>query len=125
MLRGSIGAGKSVFARGVAEGLGANCWQGSPTFALIHEYDSSPRLYHADLYRLAGPEIADLGLQEYAGQSSILLIEWADRAQEYLADLSPRKPIWVDIWHSGTRERLVTIHPESRKPPAFAEGSPV
>jgi tRNA threonylcarbamoyladenosine biosynthesis protein TsaE len=122
LLRGSIGAGKSVFARGVAEGLGANFWQGSPTFALIHEYDSSPPLYHADLYRLAKSEIEGLGLQEYAAQNSILLIEWADRAQEHLAHIAPGGSIWVDIGYSGNRERVVTIHAESRKAPAFAEG---
>src|SRR5438270_12776907 len=66
LLTGELGAGKSVLARGVALALGIERWRGSPTFALVHEYDSLPAFVHVDLYRLAQGEVEELGLEEYA-----------------------------------------------------------
>lgn len=109
LLTGSIGAGKSVFARGVADALGAEEWRGSPSFALVHEYPTRPRLIHADLYRLTAPEAADLGLEQYSSDDSVLLVEWADRAAEYLRASMAADLVRVNLQILGPTERLLEI----------------
>lgn len=108
LLYGPIGAGKSVFARGVASGLGAGRWRGSPTFTLVHEYSTKPPLYHFDLYRISADEVVDLGLLDYARPDSIMIVEWADRAEEDLRALGQRV-IDVDIDHAGEDIREIRI----------------
>lgn len=108
LLYGPIGAGKSIFARGVAAGLGAGRWRGSPTFTLVHEYSTKPPLYHFDLYRISADEVMDLGLLDYARPDSIMIVEWADRAEEDLRALGQRV-IDVDIDHAGEGIREVRI----------------
>lgn len=80
LIDGPLGAGKTAFVRGLAEGLGcAPEAVSSPTFTLIQEYDGGRlRLFHADLYRLSPVEAEDLGLSE-TGDSGVLAIEWPDR----------------------------------------------
>ncbi len=82
-LIGQLGAGKTALARGIAMGLGLSDERivSSPTFVLVQEYPTRPKLFHIDLYRLSQPEIelADLGLDEMLAEG-IVLIEWADRA---------------------------------------------
>lgn len=108
LLYGTIGAGKSVFARGIAEGMGATRWRGSPTFTLIHEYSTRPPLYHLDLYRISADETADLGLEDYARPDAIMVVEWADRAETQLLSLGGRV-IQVEIDHAGEDTREVRI----------------
>jgi tRNA threonylcarbamoyladenosine biosynthesis protein TsaE len=82
LLFGELGTGKTVFVRGLAEGLGADPDEvSSPTFALVHEYGPAghaPVLVHADFYRLPDEELAargaDLGLEEHG--NAVLAIEW-------------------------------------------------
>lgn len=116
LLTGSLGAGKSVFARGVARALGVARWRGSPTFALIHEYASSPSLIHVDLYRLAAAEVEELGLEEYANPTTVLVVEWADRALDYLRALPHSRLIKVNLEHGRGDEREVTVEEEDIRP---------
>ena len=80
LLFGDLGAGKTAFVRGMAQGLGASPEEvSSPTFTLVQEYHGRVTLYHVDLYRLDPPEIDDLGLEELVCGDGIVAIEWADR----------------------------------------------
>ena len=88
LLSGPLGAGKTVFVRGLAEGLGIDPEDvSSPTFTLVHEYRGSVMtLYHADLYRLEPGAADDLGLGEMGAADGVLVIEWPDRLTRPIAD---------------------------------------
>ena len=81
LLTGPLGAGKTVFVRGLAQGLGANPADvTSPTFTLIQEYRGAAcTLYHVDLYRLGPHEVDDLGLDELMSGEAIVAVEWPER----------------------------------------------
>jgi tRNA threonylcarbamoyladenosine biosynthesis protein TsaE len=107
-LVGPLGAGKTALVRGIAAGLGIADERlvASPTYVLVHEYPTTPTLYHVDLYRTSSPaaELADLALEEMLADG-VAVIEWADRA----AGARPR-PRWeVVIQITGERRRRFTV----------------
>ena len=81
LLSGSLGAGKTVLAKGIAQGLGINKNDVlSPTFVLLRVYQGKYLLQHFDFYRIKSPEdILALGLQEYLYSDAITVIEWPER----------------------------------------------
>lgn len=77
-LTGELGAGKTAFSKGVGEGLGADDVT-SPTFTIVEEHDTEPRLYHFDVYRLAGEdELYAMGYEDYLNAGGVILMEWAN-----------------------------------------------
>ncbi len=83
LLEGDLGAGKTVFAKGVAKGLNITETVVSPTYAYMNDYDG--RLYHYDCYRLgSGEDAVRLGLTDYFEADGICLIEWAENIQSVL-----------------------------------------
>lgn len=98
-LFGNLGSGKTVLAKGIAEGLGIKKAEViSPTFVLMRQYDSRIPLTHFDLYRLEDPEdVFFLGYEEYFYGEGVTVIEWADR----LKYLLPHEYLKVELSASG------------------------
>jgi tRNA threonylcarbamoyladenosine biosynthesis protein TsaE len=80
LVDGPLGAGKTFFARALARslGLGPDTRVTSPTFTLVHEYETEPKLVHADLYRLSDDErgVFELGLLAQRDEGALLVVEW-------------------------------------------------
>ena len=109
-LNGDLGAGKTVFAKGFAKGLGIDDTVSSPTFTILQVYESGRYpLYHFDVYRIAdSSEMDEIGFDEYVYSEGISLIEWA----EYIEDILPDKYIRVDILRDlekGFDHRHITV----------------
>jgi tRNA threonylcarbamoyladenosine biosynthesis protein TsaE len=93
-LSGELGAGKTIFTRGIAEGAGATGHIASPTFTFIREYHGPVTMFHADLYRLDEPaQLEDIGLEEILDAGGIVVIEWAEKARALL----PAEYLWVEL----------------------------
>ena len=104
MLKGEMGAGKTVFAKGVAKGLGINDEVLSPTYAYMNDYDG--KLYHYDCYRLSsGEQALALGLTDYFYSGGICLIEWS----ENISSVLPENCKSVVIERLGDGERRITL----------------
>ncbi len=108
-LRGNLGAGKTVFARGFVDGLGIDDIVSSPTFTIVKEYHAGNNnwLYHLDLYRITDSNAALVfGIDEYMNDSNaIVLIEWPER----IADLFDENTIYIDIKRTGEESRKITV----------------
>jgi tRNA threonylcarbamoyladenosine biosynthesis protein TsaE len=106
LLAGDLGAGKTAFVRGMAEGLGiASDEVSSPTFTLIQEYRGGRMpLYHVDLYRLTSVEVNDLGLDDMTLEGGVTAIEWPDRLPRGFPDAT-----LVRIEHGEGDERTIHI----------------
>jgi tRNA threonylcarbamoyladenosine biosynthesis protein TsaE len=107
LLYGDLGAGKTAFVRGMARGVGASSDDvSSPTFTLVQEYAGpAATLYHVDLYRLEGPEIDDLGLEDLVSGDGIVAIEWAERWKGRPNDVTE---VWIE--DTGEDHRRIRVH---------------
>ncbi len=109
-LSGDLGAGKTTFTQGFAEGLGIKDKIISPTFVLmrIHKIPKSKKtLFHIDLYRLENSDqFLNLGLKEIIDdQDNIVLIEWAEKAK----DLLPKNTLWITFENINENSRKITV----------------
>ena len=88
LLSGEMGAGKSVFTRGMARGMGITEPIPSPTFTIMNVHEGPTRLYHFDFYRLSGPEeLYAAGLDEFIPpEDGVAAIEWPDLVPEVLPE---------------------------------------
>jgi tRNA threonylcarbamoyladenosine biosynthesis protein TsaE len=97
-----MGAGKTVFAKGVAKGLGIEEEILSPTYAYMNDYGG--KLYHYDCYRLkSGAQAEEMGLCDYFYAGGVCLVEWA----ENIASVLPAKVRRVNIVKTGEDARLI------------------
>ena len=113
LLAGDLGSGKTAFAQGFGRALGVTEPITSPTFTLVHSYDSGGlTLHHADLYRLDQlSEVADLALGELAEHHGIVLVEWGDVAESTFGDHLVVRLVAVD---DDADARVIEIVPVGR-----------
>ncbi len=113
LLQGDLGAGKTVFAKGVGAGLDIDPAEvNSPTFTIVNHHEGRMRLYHIDLYRIAGGanEVYDLGLEEILEEpEAVVVIEWPERLGAFAIPNAYR----VVIDDLGGDERSVSIRREA------------
>jgi tRNA threonylcarbamoyladenosine biosynthesis protein TsaE len=104
LLVGDLGAGKTVFVRGLAEGLGLDPDAvSSPTFTIVQEYRGpAVTLQHVDLYRLSPREVEDLALEDLMTPSTVMAIEWAER----LPGVPFGRVVEVRLEHDGDSRRI-------------------
>jgi tRNA threonylcarbamoyladenosine biosynthesis protein TsaE len=106
LLSGDLGAGKTAFVRGLAQGLGLDADEvTSPTFTLVHEYRGGRLpLIHVDLYRLDRAELDEIGLDQDLAASGITAVEWAERLTRSMV-----QAVAVRIADAGGDRRTITI----------------
>lgn len=103
---GNLGAGKTYFAKGLAQGLGVAEHVTSPTFTIINEYEGLIPFYHVDAYRLTDEEEAyELGLEEYLFGRGVTLIEWPDRVKSLLPDAYLQ--VFISLTEEGDEFRVL------------------
>lgn len=81
-LYGDLGAGKTAFVRGMAEGLGLDAQVTSPTYTVVNEYAGKVPLFHFDMYRLSGcDELYGIGWDDYLDRGGICAVEWSENVE--------------------------------------------
>ncbi|MCO6509597.1 MAG: tRNA (adenosine(37)-N6)-threonylcarbamoyltransferase complex ATPase subunit type 1 TsaE [Aridibacter famidurans] len=109
-LKGPLGAGKTIFTKGILSALGFDTAEvTSPSFTLVNRYDADLTVYHIDLWRIEDPEGASfsVGLEEILeDEDAVVVIEWAERLGKY--DLGT-EPIGVEISGDGDSPREIRI----------------
>ena len=107
LLKGDLGAGKTVFVKAVTEKFsnGKNVAV-SPTFTIVNIYDTKPCIYHFDLYRIDdSSELDAIGAEEYFYGDGICFVEWPERVEGYFST----NVIVVEIIKLNENERLIRI----------------
>jgi tRNA threonylcarbamoyladenosine biosynthesis protein TsaE len=106
-LKGDLGSGKTLFVKGVVDGLGSSADVTSPTFTILHEYRGGRLpVYHFDLFRVENPQaLARLGLDDYFFGDGISVIEWADHFPEFV----PEQARWIFFEIKSETQRAITF----------------
>lgn len=119
LLSGDLGAGKTVFVKGLALGLKIDFNITSPTFNIINEYQGSPGLIHMDFYRLdKKDELIELGFEEYLEMDRIKAIEWPQLAFEFIDD----DFIFIKLLNIEVDKRKIIIKAEGNKSKKLIKG---
>jgi len=110
-LSGDLGAGKTVFAKGVARALGVDEPVVSPTFTVVREHEgTSLRFVHVDVYRLDHvQELHDVGWDDLLDRESVAVVEWGDRVGALLP--LDRLDVRLDADTAGDDDRVITFEP--------------
>ena len=106
---GDLGAGKTAFVRGMAQGLGISQRVTSPTFTIVNEYEGGRLpLFHFDMYRLRDAEdLFDIGWEDFLARGGICAVEWSENIRPALDE----ETIYVDIRRGeGENDRILTLH---------------
>src|SRR5262249_14699851 len=113
LLHGELGAGKTLFTKGLAEGFGIEdpTEVSSPTFTLINQYKGRTRIYHIDLYRIETGALTGLGLEDiFDDPNAAVIVEWAER----LGSFSTPGAVEVFLSYVDEHSRKITICPSSQ-----------
>lgn len=103
---GELGAGKTAFVRGMAQGMGLDCRVNSPTFTIVNEYLGARTLLHFDMYRLgSADELWDIGWDDYLSRGAVCAVEWS----ENVADAFTGDEITVRFEKLSDTDRRITI----------------
>ena len=106
-LYGDLGAGKTALVRGMGAEVGTSEVR-SPTFTIVHEYETNPPLIHFDAYRLSdAEELFAIGFDDYLAQRAVIVLEWAERVPEAL----PRERLELRLAGSGEDPREIALSP--------------
>jgi tRNA threonylcarbamoyladenosine biosynthesis protein TsaE len=107
LLSGDLGAGKTLLTKGIAEGIspGLSTLVASPSFTLVNVYNARLDIIHVDLYRLDSGEIGHLGLEDFMDKDHVMIVEWAERAQDFFTG----DMMEITIIYLGERSRKITI----------------
>lgn len=121
LLQGNLGAGKTEFVKGLAEGLQVTEGVTSPTFTLLNIYQGRVPVYHFDLYRLEEPEDLDnIGFSEFIGGDGVAVIEWPDLFSSEMPD----EYVKVELATGGNpAERSLRIEAQGLRYKGRLEGS--
>ncbi|MEE3357421.1 MAG: tRNA (adenosine(37)-N6)-threonylcarbamoyltransferase complex ATPase subunit type 1 TsaE [Lachnospiraceae bacterium] len=108
-LTGDLGVGKTVFTKGIAEGLEITEPVSSPTFTILQEYESGRMpLYHFDVYRIGDPEEMDeVGFDDFVYGQGLCLIEWAELIQEIMPEHYTQITIEKDLSQGFDFRRII------------------
>lgn len=118
-LQGDLGAGKTTFVQGVAQGWGSLDPVSSPTFIIVNEYRraNGNKLFHMDAYRInSTPEAEQLDLDMILADGA-LLIEWPER----IDGLIPAENLWIRLEHTGDEEREMKFKASGKRYDALLE----
>lgn len=106
---GDLGAGKTAFVRGMAQGMGVDARVNSPTFTIVNEYKSQRELFHFDMYRLGtSDELFDIGWEDYLARGGVCVTEWSENVE----DAFDGSEIRVTINKISESERKIVIEGE-------------
>lgn len=115
-LTGDLGTGKTVFAKGLAAGLGIREHVNSPTFTILQQYDDGRMpFYHFDVYRIGDvSEMDETGYEDCFYGDGVTLVEWADLIEEIM----PERTIWIRIEKDTARgfdhRRIIIDDPDKK-----------
>ena len=114
---GDLGAGKTAFTRGLAQGLGITDLVTSPTYTIVNEYLSGRiPLFHFDMYRLSSSdELFDIGWEDYLSRGGVCAVEWSENVEDALQD-AIRVTIEKDADEPDTRHITITGGPRFEDP---------